>query len=194
MTDRERKAARARRLRDKGLLGREIAAELECALSTAYALLDDPDGSKLKARKDSYRGRCKRCGNETTGCNGPSKAPKRCIDCYLEDRESAMRREVIAAWNAGESSEGIGKRFGISAVQVSEIANDGRRHGKVVARRHLPHKGTTDRFEKLGSLVRAGLSDSEIADRIGAASPQSVTNMIWRARKRSFDIPYRADL
>lgn len=54
-------------------------------ISDNYArdLINDPDGSKLRARKDSYRGKCQRCDGPTDGSNGAAKAPALCQGCYV---------------------------------------------------------------------------------------------------------------
>lgn len=79
MTERERHVAEAARLRAEGLLVREIAERMGVARSTADAWLNDPDGSKLRARKDTYRGRCEDCGAPTDGSDGFA-APRWCRD------------------------------------------------------------------------------------------------------------------
>lgn len=65
----------ARTLRSQGLLLREIAAELGVARTTVGQYLADPDGARLKARRDGYRGRCE-CGSPTHGTNAPGRRPR----------------------------------------------------------------------------------------------------------------------
>lgn len=72
---------RARELRAQGLIYREIAAELGVARSTVYAWLSDPDGERLRARKQGYAGTCIDCGAPTNGYDGPGRASKRCVPC-----------------------------------------------------------------------------------------------------------------
>src|SRR5438105_15759202 len=57
---RSAREALARELRGRGLRLREIADELGVAISTVDSWLNDPGGERLRARKDSYRGRCER--------------------------------------------------------------------------------------------------------------------------------------
>lgn len=71
----------AQRLRALGYTGVEIAAIFNVANSTASAWLNDPDGSKLKRRKDSYHGTCVGCGKRTNGHDGPGRAPSLCVRC-----------------------------------------------------------------------------------------------------------------
>jgi hypothetical protein len=75
------RVAEARRLRDEeGLILREIAIRLGAAPSTIHAWLSDPDGSQLRARKDSYAGVCVDCGGPTSGSQG-RRAQPRCQEC-----------------------------------------------------------------------------------------------------------------
>ncbi|MCW3018618.1 MAG: hypothetical protein JWN10_926 [Solirubrobacterales bacterium] len=95
MTVREERAAKVRKLRDEGLLLREIAERLGMAKSTVRELLVDPDGSQLRARKDSYRGTCRSCGGKTDGSGG-FKAPVECIACITWTEERVV--EAMQRW------------------------------------------------------------------------------------------------
>jgi hypothetical protein len=98
-------AARVRELREGGLLQREIQAELGISRSYVSELLDDPDGSKSRARKDTYCGVCNRCGGPTSGSEGRSAQPIHCAGCSRELQHEAKRwtREAVIAairqWN-----------------------------------------------------------------------------------------------
>lgn len=72
------RARLAKRLRKQGMKYREIAEELGIGKSYVDSLLNDPDGARSRARKDSYQGRCEVCGDPTSGGNGPANAAKRC--------------------------------------------------------------------------------------------------------------------
>lgn len=100
MTRRE-KAAKAAELRASGMLHREIAAVFGVSISYACELLNDPTGSRAKARKDRYRGTCKTCGESTTGCNGADSAPDICSDCM------AQRLHDERHWTPGRIIEAI---------------------------------------------------------------------------------------
>jgi predicted transcriptional regulator len=93
---RAEKADLAARLRSEGLLGREIAAYLGVARSTVDSWLNDPDGSRLRARQDSYRGRCVECGGPTDGHDGPARAPSLCMACREWSAEDCI--EAIRSW------------------------------------------------------------------------------------------------
>lgn len=87
----------AQALRGEGLLLREIAEHMGAAVATISAYLRDPDGSKLRARKDSYRGECVDCGRPTDGTNGRDRAPKRCSACSIAYQTVWSRESIVAA-------------------------------------------------------------------------------------------------
>lgn len=97
---RAEKVARAQQLRGGGLLVREIAERMGVAKSTVDSWLNDPDGSRLKARKQSYAGECVECGAPTNGSDGHAKAPKRCSECshrYQHEQARWTPETVVAA-------------------------------------------------------------------------------------------------
>lgn len=96
MAGRAERVAEAQRLRDEHLLMREIAERMGLALSTIDAYLNDPDGSKQKARKDGYRGTCKECGKPTDGSRGKGKAPEYCLVCVMRRRKKWSRERIVA--------------------------------------------------------------------------------------------------
>lgn len=49
--------------------------------SYGYAILNDPEGLRDKARKERHRGTCKGCGRPTTGSDGREHAPEYCNHC-----------------------------------------------------------------------------------------------------------------
>lgn len=90
---RAERAKEAARLRAQGLNGLQIARRMGVSRSYAYELLNDPDGFKVRERKDSYRGECEDCGAPTDGSNGRA-APRFCQTCRNE-REHARASERI---------------------------------------------------------------------------------------------------
>lgn len=74
---RAQRAKQVRALRKKGFIYDQIAEKLGISKGYVNELIYDPDGSKSKARKDSYRGTCRTCGARTTGSNGKN-APIYC--------------------------------------------------------------------------------------------------------------------
>lgn len=91
--------ARALELRAAGLTHREVAAELGLRPATVRNYLSDPDGSKDRARKDSYRQPCPECGRLMDGSNGVTGSPDRCYVCEQADSSSRIwtRETIIAA-------------------------------------------------------------------------------------------------
>jgi transposase len=109
MSDRLAKAAEAQRLRDEGLLLREIAERMDAKLKTVHSWLTDPDGSKLRARKDGYRGKCVDCGARTDGSNGPAQAAIRCQSCrwqYQHDERRWTPEAIVEALQAWAAEHG----------------------------------------------------------------------------------------
>jgi hypothetical protein len=102
LASRAERAAEAQRLRADGLKIREIGERMGASTSTVSDWLHDPDSSRLKARKDFYRGFCQRCGAQTDGSNGRGRAPLVCAErLRVWDRES-----IIAAIQAWATSHG----------------------------------------------------------------------------------------
>jgi hypothetical protein len=60
--ERAQSVAEAGRLRQEGLLLREIGVELGVSAKTVHAWLSDPEGSKARERKRRYRAVCVDCG------------------------------------------------------------------------------------------------------------------------------------
>lgn len=87
--------ALARELREEGKMLREIGELLGVATQTVNAWLKDPDGHKLRARKDSYRGECIDCGKPTNGSSGPGKSPDRCVLCNGAHTRALSRRWIL---------------------------------------------------------------------------------------------------
>lgn len=99
-------AVEARRLRDEGFSIRGIGDVLGCSRSYASELLNDPDGSKARARKDRYAGICVDCGGPTSGCEGRGpNAPQRCWACNCEHLRVDHPHGTIGRYQKGCSCE-----------------------------------------------------------------------------------------
>lgn len=97
---REQRIKRATELWADGWTGVQIAKELGVAKSTAYELLNDPDLSKSRARKDRYATDCIDCGARTNGSSGFRRQAVRCSECHLrKQHEDAYwtRERIIQA-------------------------------------------------------------------------------------------------
>lgn len=73
---------RARELRHRGLLEREIGEQLGVSRKTINAWLNDPEGDAAKRRKRGYAQRCVDCNEPTSGSEGRKEVP-RCFDCGM---------------------------------------------------------------------------------------------------------------
>jgi transcriptional regulator with XRE-family HTH domain len=116
---RAEKVRKAQGLRAEGWLFREIADYMGVAIQTVDSWLNDPDGSRLRARKESYCGSCELCGAPTDGSNGRGKAPRHCAACWYaislelaRERAREHREAVEAAWAAGLTCAEMCARFG----------------------------------------------------------------------------------
>lgn len=87
--------AEAQEMRERGLTYREIGEHFGVSLKTAFDWCNDPDLERSRERKEGYRGECVECGGPTTGCNGPDKAPKVCVECLYWTPE-----EIVASMQA----------------------------------------------------------------------------------------------
>jgi hypothetical protein len=87
--------AAAQRLRAQGLTLRAIAGLMGGSPRTVGDWLNDPDGSRMKARKERYRGTCVDCGGPTTGGlgRGPN-APLRCRRCWGKETAKRTRQRA----------------------------------------------------------------------------------------------------
>jgi transcriptional regulator with XRE-family HTH domain len=83
--------ARIRALQKRGgLTHAQIGERLGLSVGGVRNLLNDPDGSKQRARRDRYRGTCRVCGVQTDGSNGRA-APDLC-STHLHELQHAERR------------------------------------------------------------------------------------------------------
>jgi IS30 family transposase len=127
---RAEKVAKAQELRRSGLKLREIGEQMGAAVSTVDGWLNDSDGSRLRARKASYRGTCEDCGGPTSGTSsGVAREPRWCKTCAQPHRQAAARERHAALlaernhqietwWNAGLTSAEIAARIGWSKSHV----------------------------------------------------------------------------
>lgn len=189
MSNRADRAAEAARLRAQGLVYREIAERMGISRSYAAALICDPDGSGDRARKDSYRGECERCGASTNGSNG-RHAPKLCNDCF-QTRYAERNETLIEMWEAGVPVSRIAATLGMTHTAVRRWVDDARHRN--VAALSLRRRRTTTHQEKLAVIAawEAGESTRSIAERFGFASVASLYTQVQRWRRQGYDIPRR---
>lgn len=100
---RQRASALARHYRDVERLSiAEIAQRLGRSPASVRAYLHDPDGTKIKRLKETYRGRCSRCGRLTSG-TGPRNARALCAGCSGRSSARWSRPQIeqaLRAWYA----------------------------------------------------------------------------------------------
>jgi hypothetical protein len=107
------RVARANELRAQGATLKEIAMELGVAVSTIDSWLNDPDGSRKKARVDGYRKPCARCGTLCNGSHGHVEDDMFCRDCApYEYRIWTREAIVLAIQEWAEDHGGVPPRAG----------------------------------------------------------------------------------
>jgi hypothetical protein len=87
------------------LTDREKATLLGISLSAYRNVVNDPDGSKQRARRDTYTGTCEKCGAETRS-DGTSKASPLCVPCAKAEQTVWTREKIIEAIQAFASLHG----------------------------------------------------------------------------------------
>lgn len=92
---REQRVAEVRRLREQGLLFREIGGRLGIATNTAQEYFNDPDGAKVRARKEARVGVCVDCGGPTRN-SGALAVPERCWTCGMAHRSTVQARLALS--------------------------------------------------------------------------------------------------
>jgi predicted transcriptional regulator len=179
MTVREERAKRALVLRRRGWKLREIAEELGVAISTVSAWCTDPDGSRLAARKNTYRGICTGCGKKTDGSNGSKRAPSLCQECRKSSPEAILA--TIRDWT---DTHGRPPRKadlnGTTAARYFGTWNN----ALLAAGVGLNHDRRRETQERLESLIAEGHTLKEAAGRVGL-SPACVS---MRLRYRGLSV------
>lgn len=184
---RSAREALARELRSRGLRLREIAAELEVAISTVDSWLNDPGGERLKARKHSYRGRCERCGAATDGSSGRAHAPRLCSRCFRGQPHSLERAQRLGR---GRQSTRYSDEDLLEAMRRGDALGlrTAPSYAKRAGEHHLPSMATLiHRFGSWNHARRqAGLSTRQsnrrAYDRIEAGRCLEAIAAVWSAR------------
>ena len=104
--ERAQSVAEAARLRDEGLLLREIGARMGVSPKTVHAWLSDPEGSKARERKQRYRAICVACGGPCYR-QGRYGEALRCETCERTHRHE--QRTVDQAQGQG-GARSLGRR------------------------------------------------------------------------------------
>ena len=85
---REGRAAWARRRLERGVPRYLVCEALGVRESGLRAILNDPDGSKQRARRERYRGVCQ-CGRKLDGSGGYKHRPRLCVVCAAAETHAA---------------------------------------------------------------------------------------------------------
>lgn len=72
-------------LREQGMTNAQIAATLGMSPSGLRSLINDPDLSKQRARRERYRRPCPRCGTLMDGSGGRKTQPEICFSCSRQE-------------------------------------------------------------------------------------------------------------
>jgi hypothetical protein len=178
--------AQARRLRDQGLLLREIAERMGVAIQTVHAWLSDPGGEKLAARKKSYGGTCSECGAPTEGSNGPANPAARCLACSSWTPEAILA--ALRAWAAEHhrsprqedwsrtGSQGV--RGSVPSWRAVVRHFGGWNEGLLAAGLTLNMDKRPETLDAIVAAIRAGETSTEVAARYGVC-PQAITNRLY---------------
>lgn len=93
-------------LRAEGLTKPQIAKRLGVSHSTVRNIISDPDGSKQRARRDTYSGTCIDCGRATRS-DGTSKASDRCRACsgsFFQPKQWTREAVILAIQRFAEAN------------------------------------------------------------------------------------------
>lgn len=168
-------------IRSENLTVLEAASRLGVKRSRAYALLADPFGDRARERKRKVVGKCQGCGGETR--NGGANPPKWCKSCF-SNRKAERNRVIVEMWNAGCTAQQIGERLKMAPATVAAWV--GRNRARLGIKVHRLPGGRVERArrrEELVRLKREGVSNREIAKRLGYASESSAARAYAYARK-----------
>lgn len=90
------RVAEAQRLREQGQTYAQIGERFGVSIKTAHQWVTDPDGTRMRARKDTYAGECVNCGAWTSGQAGRRDDP-RCPACAADLRRIWTPEAIILA-------------------------------------------------------------------------------------------------
>jgi hypothetical protein len=124
VAERRQAVALARHYREVERLSvTEIAARLGRKPATVRSYLYDPDASRARELKKSYRGSCEECGARTSGGDGPGRAKALCARCRGLVSSKWSRERIEAALRAWRS------RYGEPALSTDLSRNYAERYG-----------------------------------------------------------------
>lgn len=124
---REERQERAKRMRARGMLLREIAEELACSTTEVMRLLDPERRERHRQQtndaKHRRRGTCERCGSDTKYSGKGSVAVSRvCKACAPDEYRKWDEKAIIAAirrWETAHGSQPVSREWLISSPENS---------------------------------------------------------------------------
>jgi hypothetical protein len=129
---REQKIARAQRLRDEGLLLREIAEEMGLSGTRAAWRLVNPErvheqelarnAYKRQWEKEAPRGNCEDCGDEL-GIDSARRGHRTCRTCYELRRAEVVderARRIVEWWAEGLTLKEIATKLGWTLGHIAQ--------------------------------------------------------------------------
>lgn len=173
--------AEAQRLRDLGLMWREVGERLGVPFQTAHMWATDPDGSKHRKRVEGYCGTCEVCGGATNGSSGPDRAPTVCKSCLTWTPEAVL--EALRDWfeEFGEPPR-VADTHGASRLPHTQTVAGcfgSWNAGLLAAGLPLVCDRRPERWEEIERRLRAGESTQSIADDMGC-TPSNIAQMVYR--------------
>ena len=181
MASRDDLIARARARRAKGVLLRDIAAELGVSTTTIARWVDPVQAQRMRERsrqaKLARRIPCERCGRSL----GYQRSGGICRRCISDDVHSRIERVAVlyaGGLEAQEIASEVGLAPGYVALLLTRLAQTGR-----ITLRYVPRDRASarERERQITSLRRDGVSRGEIAHRVGL-TPGSLGVVIARMR------------
>jgi hypothetical protein len=118
VAERRQAAALAQHYRDvEALSVTDIATRLGRKPATVRSYLYDPDASKARELKKSYRGSCEGCGASTSGGDGPGRAKALCPRCQGRAASKWSKERIKTALRAWR------RRYGEPALSTDLSRN-----------------------------------------------------------------------
>jgi IS30 family transposase len=94
---RKERVAAIEALVGEGADNREIAHHLGLSPKTIAGYRRDPRGEDERKRRESYRGKCGRCGRPTHGSDGRAHGPRWCVACAPLARRRWSDEQLLEA-------------------------------------------------------------------------------------------------
>lgn len=135
MTKRERLYPEIKRLREDGVVFREIGQRFGLATSTVFDYFSDPTGNAAKARKVASDASLKRQCPKCDGPMGPARSGSQtCHPCYAREVRAGHQcriEDVAEMYRSGMSQRAIARELGYGENSVPPEISIARRMGLI---------------------------------------------------------------